>query len=132
MGVLGVRPDLGACLAGDDEACERTYFASYLWTRLQKELEKMRLAEFPPVILPFPRPDPPPYEYLRELAAGHPQSDVRRTQPTAQHPRDTAQHPRDIHVSALSRLLEGLESFSKEIEAEKNALTGTSKGRRAG
>jgi hypothetical protein len=68
MGVIGARPgDIAGCLAGDDEACQRVYFGYYLFPRLQRLLEQLKLIQTPLPPFPGPGPDPPPY-LIHELA----------------------------------------------------------------
>jgi hypothetical protein len=81
MGIIGARPgDISKCLshlksspgsppdAEAKEACRRVIFGFFLFPRLQRELENLKLLE--PELLhppkPWPEPDPPPI--LNELA----------------------------------------------------------------
>ena len=109
MGVIGARPgDIAACLGGDDEACQRVYFGYYLFPRLQKLLEQLKLIQTPLPPLPGPGPDPPPF-LLQELAPVI-------LRPVFGDPDPQPNVPPDVVLKATVTFRDGLVALTKELD----------------
>lgn len=111
MGVIGARHgDVAACLAGNQDACERVAWGYFVFPHIQRVFEELKLMHPPDPIIPRPPfPDPPPYlgeELISVLLA--PAFGDPSPQPNLV----------DARLNALKKTLNGLDDLKSGLESE--------------